>query len=102
MGLKILENVEFGEVGLGLVQVVVILPAPAKGLALGVLDAAGIHSSLLQDIFVLGGEILAHDRDHADIGEVAGGQSEIGGGAAQDVFHFAGGAGDGVERDRTD
>src|SRR5579862_5131233 len=61
-------------------------------------DAARVDSSLLQDIFVFRGEIFANNRHDADIGEVAGGQSKIGSRAAEDVFHFSGRAGDGIER----
>ncbi len=102
MGLKVLKHVEVGKVGLGLIQIVEILPAPAKGFPLGMFNAARIHSALFQDIFVLGCEIFAHDRDHADIGEITGGQGKIGGRAAQHVLHFPRGAGDGIECNRTD
>ena len=80
--LKVLKHVEVGEVSLGLIQIVEILPAPAKCFSLRVFDAASVHAAFLQNIFMLGGEVLAHDRDHADIGEIAGGQREICCGAA--------------------
>ena len=78
-----------------------ILPAPAERLPFGVFDAARIHAALLQNVFVLGGEIFAHHSHHADSVEIAGGQREIRRRAAQDVFHFAGRAGDGIECNRT-
>ncbi len=79
-----------------------VLAAPAKGLALGVFDAARIDVALLEDVFVLGGEVFSDHGDHAHLGEVAGGQREIGRRAAQNVFHPPGGRCDGVKRNRTD
>jgi len=52
--LKLLEYIQFREIGLGLVEVVEILPAPAEGLTVCPLDTAGIDATSLQDGFVFG------------------------------------------------
>ena len=72
-----LEDVQLGEIGLGFVQILQILPAPAKGLALHMLDAAGIDAPLLQNVFVFGLEVIAHHADDAHIGKKAGRHGEV-------------------------
>ncbi len=99
--LKFLENVEFGEIGLGFVQIVEILSAPAESLAFGALDAAGIDAAVFQHGFVFGGEVFAHDGDHANIGEVTCGQRKIGGSASENVCHLTGRRLDGVKGNGT-
>ena len=84
-----LEYVQVGEVGLRLVEVVGVGSAPAKGLALGALDAARVDAVLVEDILLLGTEVLAHDGDDAHLGEVAGRQRKVRGGAAENIFHAA-------------
>ena len=39
-----------------------------------------------EDGFVLGGEVVSHDADDADLGKVAGGEREVGGRAAENLF----------------
>ncbi len=79
------------------IQVIQILPAPAEGLPFRVLDAARVHSAILQDTFMLGSEVFAYDRDYADVSEVAGGEREIGGRAADDVVRATGRSGNVIE-----
>ncbi len=100
--LEFFEDVQLGEVGLGFVEVVEILAAPAEGLPFCVLDAAGVHAALLQDVFVFGGEVLADDGDDAHVGEITGGEREVSCGAAENVLGFPGWRGDVVEGDGTD
>ncbi len=85
--LEALEDVQFGEIGFGFVQVVEILPAPAEGFSFGVFDASSIDLSFLQNVFVLGGKVFAHHGDDANIREVAGGQGKICTGTAEHIFH---------------
>jgi hypothetical protein len=80
--LETLEHVQFGEIGFGFVQVVQILPAPAKGFSFGMFNASGINLPFLENIFVLGGEVFAHDGNNANIREVAGGKGKECTGAA--------------------
>ena len=75
--LETLEDVEFSKVRLGFVQVIEILPAPAKGLALGVLDAPRIHATLRENVLVFGGEIFADHGDESHFGEVTGRERKI-------------------------
>ena len=64
MWLEFFEDIQLGKMRLGFVEVVQILPAPAKGLARRMFDARSIHAALFQYIFVLGGKIFAHHADH--------------------------------------
>src|SRR5208282_1216634 len=99
--LKSLEYIQFREVGLGLVQVVEILSAPAEGLALGPLDAARVHTAFFQHGFVFGRKVFAYHRDHPHLGKVTRGQREISGRPSENVAHAARRRGDGVESNRT-
>ncbi len=99
--LKLLEYIQFRKVGLGLVEVVEILSAPAESLPLSSLDAPGIHSALFQHSFVLGRKVVAHHGDHSHLGKVTCGQREISGSPAEDVLHAARGRGDCVKGNRT-
>ena len=65
------------KVGFRFVQVVEILSAPAKSFSFGMLDASDIDLSFFENIFVLGGEVIAHHGDDSDLREIAGGQRKI-------------------------
>jgi hypothetical protein len=80
--LEALEDVQFGEIGFGFIQIPEIMPAPAEGLAFGMFNASGIDLSFLQNILVLGGEVFTHNGDDANIGEVAGRKGKECAGAA--------------------
>ena len=56
----------------------------------------------LQDVLVLGGEVFTDHGNHANIGEIAGGQRKIGRRAAERVFHAARRRSDGIKGDGTD
>src|SRR5579885_2025961 len=99
---KVFKNIQISEVGLGLIDVVEILTAPAKRLAFRVLNAAGVNASFLEHGFVLSSEVLADNSDYPNIGEVAGRQREIRGSAAEKIVRFAGWSGDVIECNRTD
>ena len=75
--LELVEDVQFGEISLGLVQIIRIMSTPAKGLAFCAVDSADIHAARFQDFFVLGGEVVSHHGKHAHVGEVAGGHRKI-------------------------
>ena len=83
------EDVKVGVVGLGLVEIVGVGTAPAKSFAFGAFDAARVDAVLAEDVLLGGTEVFADDGDHADLGEVAGCEGEIGGGATENVFHAA-------------
>ena len=84
--MKVLEDVQVGKVGFGFVQVVQILPAPAKRLPFCVLDAASIDAAFFQHVFVFGSEVFADNGDDANVGEIAGGKSKVGRSAAENVL----------------
>ena len=73
-----------------------------EGEAVGVLDASRVDAAAGEDGFVLGGEVTADDADDTNAGEVGGGEGEVGGGATEDLFGFAGGGGEGVKGDGAD
>ena len=87
---------------LRLVEVFAVLAAPVECLAVGVLDAARVDAARGEHVFVLGGEIVAHDGDDAHLGEVAGGEREIGGRAAENLLALAEGGLEGIEGHRAD
>src|SRR5262249_37262233 len=74
---------------------------PAERLALGPLDTTRIDALFLQHILVFGQKIVAHDGHHADVGEIAGRESKVGGCAAENVLHASRRRDDGIERNRT-
>src|SRR5690348_18156179 len=75
--LKLLEVVQFGKVGFGFVEVLKILSAPAKSLARRVFDSARVYAPVLENVFVLSGEVLADNSNHANVGKVTCCQREI-------------------------
>ena len=74
-----------------------VAAGPVEALAGGVLDAGGVDAAGGEDGFVLGEEVFADDADDADVGEEAGGEGEVGGGAAEDAFALAAGGFEGVK-----
>src|SRR5258708_34012272 len=100
-GLELLKYVQLGELRLGFVQIVEILPSPAKRLPFRVLDAARVHAALLKDVFVFSSEVFAHDRDHAHIGEITGGERKVSRRAADNIVGASGGSSDVVKSDGT-
>src|ERR1051326_1776140 len=95
--LKLLEHVEFGEVGLGFVQVVEILSAPAKSFAGGTLDASRIDIALLENVLMLGAKVFADDSDNTHRNKITGGERKVSSGAAENVLDAARRRGDGVK-----
>src|SRR5436305_827835 len=84
--LKFFKNIQLGEIGFRLVQIIEVFAAPTKRLPFCVLNASGIHAALREDVLVLGSEVLANNGNHADIGEVTGSESEISSRAAEDII----------------
>ena len=78
--LKSLEDIQVGEIRFGFVQVVGIGTAPAKRLAFGSLEAAGVDAVLAKNLFLLGAEVFADHGHDAHLCEVTGGQGKVGGG----------------------
>src|SRR5215469_10405399 len=100
--LERLEDVEMSEVSFRFVQVVGVSASPAEGLPVGTLDAANIDTTLVEDIFLLESEVIAHDRNDPHLSEVARGERKVGGSACQNIFDTARGRGDVIECHRTD
>ena len=99
--LELLENIQFGEIGFRFIQIIGVASAPAKSLAGRALDAARVDAALLEHVFVLRREIIAHDGHHAHFGEETRCQCKMRGRATQNVFHATGRRGDVVECHRT-
>ena len=99
---EILEDVEVGRQGLGHGGVLAVPAGPAEGLALGDLEAAEVDAALGEEDAVLTREVRTHDAHELDRREVAGGQGEEGGRAAEGVMAGAREGLDGVERDGAD
>ena len=57
---------------LGLVEIVEIRAFPEEALSRCALNSAYINIAFLEYGFLLGAEVLAHNGDHAHIGEEAG------------------------------
>ena len=102
LGLEGGEDVEFGVMSFGLVQVFEVGAFPEEALAGGVLNAARVDIAGGKDGFLLGAKVLAHDGDDAHIGEEAGGEREVSGRAAQAALAAAGGGFDGIVGDAAD
>src|SRR5580704_767994 len=98
---EFLENVQLGEIGFGLVQVLKILAAPAEGLAFSVFNSTDVDITFLEDFFVLGGEVFADHGDDAHLGEVARSEGEVSAGSTEDVLHAARRRSDRVKSNRT-
>src|ERR1700686_4729911 len=99
--LKFFKYVQFGELSLRFVQVVEIVSPPTESLAWGTLDSARIYAAILENVFVRGGKVVAHDRHHPHLSEVTCSQRKISCRASENVIHSAGGRGDCVKGYRT-
>ena len=95
------ENVEIGVVRLGFVKVVHVGAAPTEGLALGAFQAARVDRTRGENFLLLGTEVFPDHANHADLGEVTGGEGKISGSASQNILYAAGGRGDVVKCDGT-
>ena len=82
--LELAEDAELGVLGVGDVEVVLVATAPEERLAaLDPLDVAGLHAAAFEHLELGGAEVLADRADRAHLGEEAGGEREMDGGAAQ-------------------
>src|SRR5271169_2096195 len=99
--LKTREHVEIRLQRLGFVDVLPVLALPKECLALRALNATGIDAALVHHGFVVGREVIAHDAHHANIGEVAGSERKICGGAAENLLAHTVRGFKAVKRDRT-
>ncbi len=102
LGREALEDVQLGVEGVGLVEVLHVGAAPEEAFAGNVLDALGIDVAAGQDGFFFGAEVFADDANDADVSKVAGGEGEVGGGAAEAAVATTGGGFDGVKGDAAD
>ena len=90
LGTEIGEDVEIGAQGGAVVHIGRVDARPEEGLASGdALQAGEIDVARGQQIDILLREIVAHDGDDLHRGEIAGGQRDIGGGAAEHAVHFS-------------
>jgi len=98
LGFELGEDVQLGGQRVRLVQVAVVFARPEERLAAAALDLADIDPVVQEDSEMLIGEILADHRDDSDVGEEAGHQAEVGGGASHHPLRPAEGGRDTVER----
>ena len=96
LGLEGGEDVEFGGVGLGFVQVVEVGPFPEEAFAGGAFDSLNVDVAFEEDGFLAAAKVFADDRNDADIDKETGGKGEVSGGAAQAAVTAAGGCFDGI------
>ena len=102
VGPKVGQDVQLGVEGLAVVEVISVLAGPAEGLARQDLQSRQVDVSGLQQGDVLLSEVVPDGRHHPDLGEVGGGDTEIGRRPAQRLCHLAEGGLHGVVGDRTD
>ena len=100
-GLEIRENVELGDKRGALVHVLVVAPGPEEGFAGGTFEAGEIDVAMLENGHVFLCEVIADDGDHAHRREMAGGKSEVAGGAAEQAICFSVRRFNAIERDRS-
>ena len=82
--LEVGEHAELGVVGVGHVEVGLVVAAPGERLAAGdPLDVGDVHSTRAQQLDVLVAEVVAHRSDHVHIREEAGREREVHGRAAE-------------------
>ena len=67
LGPEVGEHAEPGVEGLGLVQVVAVLPHPAEGGPVGDLEAGQVHAAAGQEVQVLLREVGPDDRDEVHV-----------------------------------
>src|SRR3990172_634032 len=87
-GLEILEDVQLGEAGGALVEVVAVLPSPAKCLPGRGLKPGEIDRPSLENVPLLVGEVVSHHRHDVDLSEKRGGERKMGGRSAQNLLDF--------------
>ena len=98
------EDAELGVVGMGDVEVVLVVAAPEEGLAvLDALDVVGVDVPLVEHGRARPvAEVVAYRPDRAHLGEEAGGEREMDGGASEHAVALPDRGLDGVEGDRAD
>ncbi len=101
LGLEIGEDVEVGGQRLGGVQILDVAAGPVEALAGDVFDAGGVNATGGKYGFMHGEEVVADHADDANLGEEAGGESEVRGRATQDALTLAAGGLKGIEGYRT-
>ena len=92
-----MENIQVGEVGLRLVQVIAIGTTPAERLALRPLQATSVDVVLAEDLLLLSAEVFSDHGHDSHLCEVARRQRKISGRAAQNILHAARGRSDVIE-----
>ena len=102
-GAKSPKTLSWVSIGVGRVEVVLVMAAPEeRAAALDVLDVVGDHAWRRSTSFSGVAEVVAHRADHAHVGEEARGQGEVHGGAAEHPLALPEGRLDRVEGDRAD
>ena len=92
------QDVQLGVEGLAVVEVISVLAGPAEGLARQDLHSGQVDVSGLQQGDVLLPEVVPDGRRQPNLGEVGGGDTEIGRRPAQRLRHLAEGGLHGVRR----
>ena len=96
-----LEDIEGDRAGFAGVHVPHVFAGPAEGFPRGTLHAFEVDPALLEEVPVVGREVVAHDSHEIDRGKVTGGDGGVGRGAAEKIETFLDGSFDVVERDGT-
>jgi len=98
--LELAEHVQLGVVCVGGVEVVVVMPCQKKVLPSGdSLDVLGDHASPLERRELIRAEIVAHRPHYPNLGEEAGREREVHGGAAEHALALSERRAHGVEGD---
>ena len=100
--MKIREDVEVGNQRGALVHVLVVATGPIESFSSGAFQALQIDVLMLENGHIFRGEVVTDDSHQAHWREMAGGEREITGGAAQHAIVLAVRRLDSIERDRTD
>ena len=94
------EDAELGVLRVGDVEVELVAAAPEEGLATGhPLDVVGDDAAALEHGELLGAEVIADRADRVDLGEEAGGEGEMDGGAAEHALALPERGLDGIKGD---
>ncbi|MNX84360.1 hypothetical protein D3C86_1161530 [compost metagenome] len=102
LGLEVREDVQVRHEGVRRVEVLIVEPLPAEGLALDPLQALDVDAAAAEQLDVLFGEVGADNAHEVDGREEARRHGGVGGGSAERLDHFSARRPDRIQRDRSD